>query len=51
MLFVEVVPGSVTVMVVTQSVLVLDCARAKQASLATKKNSSDLMLNISEWLK
>ena len=38
-------------MVVAHSVLVLDCARAKHASLAIRKNSNDLMLNIYEWLK
>ena len=47
MLFVDVVPGTVTVTVVTQSVLVDDCVRAQRASHARRRTKSDLMLKTS----
>lgn len=46
-LFNDVVPGTVTVTVVTQSVLVVDCVRAQRTSLARGRSRSDLMLETS----
>lgn len=46
MLLVEVVPVTVTVRVVTQLVLEVDCVRAQHANFARKRKRKDLMIMV-----